>query len=134
MLLQARRELSGGKSVVLDATFGKRQHRETFRCLGEENGANVIFVECRCPYSVLRKRLAKRRGRKLVSDARLQHLEAQRQRHEPLSELVAANHLKVETDQPLQQSLQEVFSTAYVLLGEQSGKSLSCNGRNDAKI
>jgi predicted kinase len=106
--------------VIVDATFASRINRETFRCLAEEEGANVIFLECCCPYSVLRKRLAKRRGKKLITDARLQHLEAQRQAFEPFTELEDDTHLQVETDHALEQNLQDIFPAAYKLLKQQA--------------
>ncbi|MGD9206838.1 MAG: AAA family ATPase [Syntrophobacterales bacterium] len=129
MLLAAREELFKGKSVIVDATFASRVNRDTFRFLAEEKETNVIFVECRCPHSLLRKRLAKRRGKKLITDARLQHLEAQGPAFDPLTELRDDTHLQVETDQPLQQIVQEVLSAAYVLQGEQTRKSLSSMAR-----
>jgi predicted kinase len=118
LLLAAREELFKGNSVIVDATFARRANRDTFRCLAEEEGANVILVECCCPYSVLRKRLARRRGRKLITDARLQHLKAMRQAFEPFTELEADPYLRVETDQPLEQSLQYIFSHAYCQLAQ----------------
>jgi aminoglycoside phosphotransferase family enzyme/predicted kinase len=123
MLLETRRELFSGNSVILDATFGNRRRRELFRCLAEEMCANVIFVECICPVTVLRKRLFKRKGKKSVSDARVQHLEAQRQTFEVLSELEDSTHLQVSTDQPLQQSLEQIFSAAYLLQNLQAQSS-----------
>ncbi|UCG13585.1 MAG: AAA family ATPase [Deltaproteobacteria bacterium] len=123
ILLAAREELFSGKSVILDATFGRRQHRDAFRCLAEEMGANVIFVECLSPDSVLRQRLAVRQAQASISDARLQHLEAHRRAFEPLTELAGDIHLPVRTDQPLQQILQQIFSTAYLLEGKQSTES-----------
>jgi len=122
MLLAAREELFKGNSVIVDATFAGRANRDTVRFLAEEEATNVIFVECRCPYSVLRKRLAERREKKMITDARPQHLEAMRRAFEPLTELEADTHLQVETDQPLQQSLQQIFSEAYELLRKQAQK------------
>jgi predicted kinase len=120
MLLAAREELFKGKSVVVDATFTCRINRDTFRCLAEEEGANVVFVECLCPYSILRKRLTEREGKKLKTDGRLQHLEAMYQAFEPLTELEVDTHLQVETDHPLEQNLQYIFSTAYKFLRQQA--------------
>jgi predicted kinase len=122
MLLAAREELFKGNSVIVDATFASRVNRDTFRCLAEEEWANVIFIECLCPYSVLRRRLAGRESKQLKTDGRLQHLEALRQAFEPLTELEASNHLRVETDQALLQCLQHVFSGAYDLLRQQAQK------------
>jgi aminoglycoside phosphotransferase family enzyme/predicted kinase len=127
MLLAAREELFKGNSVIVDATFGDRVNRDNFRCLAEEKGANVIFVECCCPYSVLRMRLAKRRGKKLITDARLQHLEAQRQVFEPLTELEDDTRVQVETDHPLEENLQYIFSAAYKVLKKQAHDTQTLN-------
>ena len=113
MLLQARVGISTGNSVILDATFGKRQHRETFWAMAEEMGAQVIFVECFCPDSVRRKRLAGRQGKITISDARLQHLEAQRHVFEPLNELEGSLYVRVRTDQALVESRYQILSTIY---------------------
>jgi aminoglycoside phosphotransferase family enzyme/predicted kinase len=133
MLMAAREELNKGNSVIVDATFAARKHRDEFQCLAKDMETQVVFIECICPNAVLRKRLSNREYKPSVSDARLQHLEAQRQTFEPLNELPTANHLKVKTDQPLQEILQEVFSTAYVLLGRKTGESSSLNRKHDAK-
>jgi len=130
MLLLAREELFHGNSAILDATFSRRQHRELFRCLAVEMGANVIFVECLCPDAVLRVRLAERQTKSSISDARLKHLEAQRQAFEPLDELGEDLHLQVSAEQPLLQSLQQIFSAAYLLQGKQTRKSQSARVRN----
>jgi aminoglycoside phosphotransferase family enzyme/predicted kinase len=124
MLLQAKVEISNGNSVILDATFGKRQHRETFRHLAQEMGANVIFVECLCPDSELRKRLAGRQGKITISDARLQHLEAQRHVFEPLNELEDSIHVRVRTDQALLESRYQILSTTYLKLDQKKKASL----------
>jgi len=120
MLLRAREELFKRNSVVVDATFASRVNRDTFRCLAEEEGAKMIIVECLCPDVVLRVRLAERQTKSSISDARLKHLEAQRQAFEPLDELGDDLHLQVSTEQPLQQSLQQIFAAAYLLQGKQT--------------
>ena len=130
MLFAAREELFKGNSVIVDATFASRTNRETFRCLAEEEGANVIFVQCLCPVAVLRVRLAERQTESSISDARLNHLEAQQQAFEPLDELGDDLHLQVSTEQPLQQILQQIFSAAYLLQGKQTRELQSARVRN----
>jgi aminoglycoside phosphotransferase family enzyme/predicted kinase len=130
MLLRAREQLFKRNSVVVDATFASRVNRDTFRCLAEEEGAKMIIVECLCPDLVLRVRLAERQTKSSISDARLKHLEAQRQAFEPLDELGDDLHLQVSTEQPLQQSLQQIFSAAYLLQGKQTRASQSARVRN----
>jgi hypothetical protein len=130
MLLLAREELFHGNSVILDATFSSRQHRELFRCLAVEMGANVIFAECLCPDAVLRVRLAERQTGSSISDARLEHLEAQRQAFEPPDELGQDLHLQVSTEQPLQENLQQIFAAAYLLQGQQTREFQAARVRN----
>ena len=124
MLLQAKVEISSGNSVILDATFGKRQHRKAFRRMAKEMGANVIFVECFCPDSELRQRLAGRQSKITISDARLQHLEAQRHVFQPLHELEDSLHVRVRTDQALLESRYQILSTTYLKLDQKKKPSL----------
>ncbi len=123
LLLEARQDLSLGKSVILDGTFGKRYHRDLAQSLAEEIGVNVILLECVCPDLLLRQRLAAREGEVSVTDARLQHLEAQRQRFEPLVELADHIHLRISTEQPLQRSLLDILSKWYILQSQQASFS-----------
>jgi len=119
LLLEARKDLSRGRSVILDATFGRLQHRALARRLAEEMEASVIFIECRCRQSVLRQRLAVREEQKSISDARLKHLAAQSQAFEPLDELWDSIHLPVNTEQPLHQCVHEILSKGYFLRNQQ---------------
>jgi hypothetical protein len=119
LLLRARKEMSRGRSVILDGTFGRLQHRMLARRLAEEMEANVIFIECRCRKSLLRQRLTAREEQKSVSDARVEHLEAQCQTFEPLDELGDSLYLPVNTEQPLQQCVHHILAKGYLLRGQQ---------------
>jgi len=119
MLLEARKDMSRGRSVILDGTFGRLQHRVLARRLAEEMEANVIFIECRCRQSLLRQRLTAREEQKSISDARLQHLDAQSQAFEPLDELWESLHLPINTEQPLHQCVHEILSKGYLLQSQQ---------------
>jgi aminoglycoside phosphotransferase family enzyme/predicted kinase len=119
MLLVARKDMSRGRSVILDATFGRLQHRVLARRLAEDMEANVIFIECQCRQSLLRRRLTAREEQKSISDARLQHLAAQSQSFEPLDELWDNLHLPLNTEQPLHQCVHEILSKGYLLQSQQ---------------
>jgi len=119
LLLAARKTISRGRSVILDATFGRLQHRVLARRFAEEMEANVIFIECRCKQSLLRQRLRARKEQKSISDARLQHLDAQSQAFEPLDELWDSLHLPINTEQPLHQCVREILSKGYLLQNQQ---------------
>jgi aminoglycoside phosphotransferase family enzyme/predicted kinase len=119
MLVESRKEMSRGRSVILDGTFGRLQHRVLARRLAEQMEANVIFIECRCRQSTLRQRLTAREKQKSISDARLEHLKAQSQAFEPLDELWDSLHLPINTEQPLHHCVHEILSKGYLLQREQ---------------
>jgi hypothetical protein len=120
LLSEARKDLLRGKSVILDATFANLQHRYAARNLADHLEANVVFIECRCSELLVRQRLTARHEQKSVSDARLQHLEAQRQAFDPVEELADSLHLKISTDQPLRQCVHEILSQGYLLQTKQA--------------
>jgi hypothetical protein len=106
-------ELRCGRSTIADATFGKRRFRDQIRRLAGGFGANIVFVECICPEPLLRRRLSNRHGR-LVTDARLEHLEPQRRALEAMEELPDSMHIRVRTDVPVEEILLVVFSETYL--------------------
>jgi Predicted kinase len=65
---RARTRLSGGRSVVLDATFADREHRQAVAELGTVEGVTVRLVRVVCEQSVLEERITRREG---ISDADL---------------------------------------------------------------
>lgn len=60
MLEEAARQLAAGKSVLLDATFGKRAHRHAAAQEAALHGANLVFIECQCPREIALQRLTQR--------------------------------------------------------------------------
>jgi len=63
LLNQARAALSGGRSVLLDASFLRRVDRQAAVQIARAaatQAANVIFVECFCPRETALQRLALR--------------------------------------------------------------------------
>jgi len=113
LLGEIREELRCGRSTIADATFGKRRVRDQVRQLARWFGANIVFVECICPEPLLRRRLSNRQGN-LVTDARLQHFEAQRRAFQAMEELPDSMHIRVRTDAPIDESLLVVFSETYL--------------------
>jgi uncharacterized protein len=68
---QAARWLRHGRSVALDATYGRPSERAAVRQLARRTKARLVFVLCRADESVLQARLAaRRRDPSSVSDAR----------------------------------------------------------------
>ena len=76
--------LAGGYTVIVDATFLRRDQRARFAELGAASGAATQFVCCQAPPRELRARiLARSRAASDASEADLSVLEWQRGRMEP---------------------------------------------------
>lgn len=77
-----------GTSVILDATFGKRAHREQLRARMGELGFALRFVEAQADDETVKSRLRDRDGRNdEISDARLEDFELLSHAYEPPSML-----------------------------------------------
>ncbi len=77
-----------GRSVVLDATFGSRSHRDRLRSMLSECTADHCFLEVQAADSVIRERLALRESQAdVVSDARLEDFTALANRCQAPAEL-----------------------------------------------
>ncbi len=89
--------LEAGLSVIVDATFLKRQHRQRFADLAARCGARFVILDCRCPPELARRRLGVRQARGLdPSDADLAVLERQLAQREPLETQELASTLVAE--------------------------------------
>lgn len=87
LLGQAREALSSGIGMVVDATFRRRDDRESFRALAQEFGAPFFVIETRCPEATIKERLeARRHDKGEVSDARWEHFRQQQSEFEPPKE------------------------------------------------
>jgi predicted kinase len=115
LLLLAQEEIEGGYSVILDATYSSRHQRGEVLRLAKDMDTNVMFVECLCPEVVLKKRLISRDATASVSDARLRHFEQMKARFEPLNEVRDEMHIGVDTERPLEESIEHILSHDYVL-------------------
>ena len=72
----AASQLDRDVSTILDATFGRRQHRDELRRLLDSKGATYRFIEAQAPDEVLKRRLEQREGTTHeISDARLANFE-----------------------------------------------------------
>jgi hypothetical protein len=110
LLREAQAEIEKGRSLVLDATFGRESQRREALRLAEETGAAIVFVECLCSEAATRKRLAGRSGGDSVSDARLQHLDKLKAAFERPDELPAACRVRVDTEAPVETVLQKILA------------------------
>ena len=97
LISTARDNLSRGRSIILDATFGSPAYRLEAREVARACGAAIRFVECIAPDAVHRRRLLQREEDGSVSDARWPHFEVLKSRFEPLGEIDSNHHLRIPT-------------------------------------
>jgi uncharacterized protein len=102
--------LASGRPVVLDASFKARAHREKARELAARHGVPFRFVECRSSPDAVRDRLVRRASRAgVVSDARVELLDAFAAAWEPVDELPGDEHLLLDTSgEPAEANLERV--------------------------
>jgi len=94
----AREQLMAGRSVVLDASFTRREHRRAAARLARETGAQYACVEVSAAEDAIRERLAGRlsRGRD-ASDARWDIYVQQKRRFQRPSEVPPERLIRVDT-------------------------------------
>ena len=108
MLSRADGVLRSGRSVVLDASFRARRHREAARALAAERGVPFALVECRASPQVLAARLEARAAGPSVSDGRAEIQAAVESAWQPVTELAAEEHVVLVTEAPLDVSIESL--------------------------
>ena len=102
ILESARQALAEGRSVILDASFIRRQYRRSARRLAGELGAQFVCLELEVSDSAVRRRLARRlREGGDPSDARWETYAAQKRTFQRPSEVPPERHVVVDTRRPL---------------------------------
>jgi uncharacterized protein len=114
MLSLAQEKLKKGRSVILDATYSRRKWREEVVQLAFDLDSNLIFVECECKPETIRSRLKQREEFSSLSDARIQHLPELISNFEPITELDPRSHIKVKTENSIDETFHQILSRAYL--------------------
>ena len=102
--------LGSGRGVVLDATFRARDLRLRARDLARRHGRRFLFAETVCDEATLRQRLRRRAAGPSVSDAGEALLERVRAEFEPVTELGAGEHVRVDTTGPPEAAVRTVLT------------------------
>lgn len=90
--------LGDGQSVVLDATFRKREDREKALLLAKKTGAGFWAVECVCSEDIVRHRLERRAiAGSSPSDGRWEIYERDKREYLPLTDIPEQQHILVNT-------------------------------------
>jgi len=110
LLEEGRERLRRGQSVVLDASYIRRQHRRAAARLAAEEGAQFACLECRASTGVVRRRLARRlRQGGDPSDARWEIYVAQKRRFQRPSEVTPQQLIVVDGERPLDRAARQVL-------------------------
>jgi hypothetical protein len=101
MHLEAEQTLQQGHSVVLDGSYKRREERKAVLDLARDLGAEVYFVECTAPLSLVRERLEKRlKDPRAVSDGRWEIFRAQKADFDPTGDWNKRHGFRVRMEQP----------------------------------
>ncbi|MFA5629679.1 MAG: AAA family ATPase [Dehalococcoidales bacterium] len=92
--------LKDGGSVIIDATFVRAADRKTAQKLAEKYGARFFLIECNIDDETARKRLDRRLTEESVSDGRWEIYLEQKKFMEPVQEIPAASHIKINNAAP----------------------------------
>jgi len=103
--------LDSGRGVVLDATFRDRALRLRARDLAQRHERPFLFVETMCDEATLRDRLRRRASGPSISDAGENLLDRVRAEFEPVTELGASQHIRVDTTGSTETAVHAVLGT-----------------------
>ncbi len=107
--------LKEGMSAVLDATFGKSELRGKAAAIAGKRGAHFVIVHCKPSLPTIERRLRAREGKKLVTDARLKHLEGHVKSFENLKNNELKRAVIIDTDEPFEENVLRVFISSYFI-------------------
>ena len=104
LLAAAAETLRAGNSVILDASYGKKEERDRLRQLAASFGASARFILCRCPEEETRRRLAIRANDPgAVSDGRWEIYQRQKELFELPEELAGEELIVIDTTEAPQE-------------------------------
>ncbi len=104
LLVRAKSLLAGGTSVILDASFNRREHRRRAFALADKLGVQAVLIECVAPDRVTLARLrARERGGTSFSDGRAELYPLQKAEFESIGELGKDRHRVAHTQRAVQQ-------------------------------
>ena len=102
--------IRSGASIVLDATFSKREQRRAVLLLAEKLKAKPFFIECTCSEEMIRERLMKRvNDKKTASDARLDIYPSLKRGFQNIEELSTSIHTVIDTSYPLEENIKKIL-------------------------
>ncbi|MDO8578466.1 MAG: AAA family ATPase [Dehalococcoidales bacterium] len=111
MFAEARRYLSEGSSVILDASFIKAEERQKAQNMAQETNADYFVLECSLDEDQIRQRLTRRLVEGTVSDGRWEIFESQKKSFDPVVEIPTKNHVIMDASKPVSENIKQVLGT-----------------------
>jgi predicted kinase len=106
LMRRAQVFLSGGYSVIMDATFLREDSRNRARDAAARVRVPALFVFADCPERIVKSRLRRRAMENSFSDANLDVYRAMKSRFKPPR--AGREIVKIDTSQPLKRSLAKI--------------------------
>jgi aminoglycoside phosphotransferase family enzyme/predicted kinase len=107
---KAEEAAKNGESVILDATFSRRNGREKMRDMLGSADIDFIFIENRAKDETIAQRLKQREDKnEVVSDARLEDFEHLSSAYEPPEEIDENHFLSVSTEKTVKESVRVLY-------------------------
>jgi len=110
LLLLAQEEIEKENSVIIDASFSRKNQRRKVLGLAKSLDAGIAFIECQCSDAVIKERLKKRSSVSTLSDARLENFADLKAIFESLDGVPPDIHFTVDTRKSLDDNVREILS------------------------
>ncbi len=102
----AERLLKEGRSVVMDASFARKEYRAKAYALAKSLNVEVTCIELVCADEEIKRRLALRmKQEKQISDGRLEIFSQQKASFEEIDDFTDEEHIVVDTSNPKKESV-----------------------------
>jgi predicted kinase len=108
LVRRARVVLGSGRPIIVEASFRTAAQRAAVRALAHAQRVRFHFVECRAPAALRKGRLLERAQSASVSDGRLEIVDAFDRSFEPVTELNASEHIRLDTTRDLASNVDEL--------------------------
>ena len=109
LLSQSLALLEKQQSVVVDATFSKKEQRAAFVEALEQHAFAYCFIETQLPDRLIKERLSRREEEAAISDARLEDFQKLSRSYAPLTEIAADRHIRLSTEESPEETTEKLL-------------------------
>ena len=110
LINEAKKHIENRESVILDATYSRKEDRQNLIERMNSLEADYCFIEVQASDETVMERLQLRENREeVISDARLEDFEELSRYYEPPGEIDSDHLIRLDTDRKLETSLSELY-------------------------